>query len=123
MYNTTLHDSQDVTIRLARPEDSDQLRRLAQRDSAEVPQGEMLVAVVLGRMRAAVSIGDRQAIADPFHPSYELVALLYERAEQLRNGARRKSRLGGLFRGRGDRRHRRRRSISPQPAGTLRAFD
>lgn len=119
MYNTTAHDSQDLTIRVARPEDSDQLQRLAQLDSAEVPHGELLVAVVSGRMRAAVSVGEGYAIADPFHPSYELVALLSERAEQLRNGKGRRSRLGGIFRGRGDRRPRR-GSISPQPAGTLR---
>ena len=122
MYNTTAHDSPDITIRLARAEDSDQLRRLAQRDSAHVPRGKLLVAVVSGRMRAAVSVGEGEAIADPFHPSSELVALLCERAGQLRNGTGRRSRLGGIFRGRGDRRHRR-GSISPQPAGTLRAFD
>jgi hypothetical protein len=123
MYNTIAQDSQDLTIRIARPEDSDALRRLAQRDSAQVPSGELLVAVVEGRMRAAISVRSGRAIADPFHPTYELVALLCERAEQLRSsgGSGRRSRLSGFLRGSGHRRHR--RGISPQPAGTLRALD
>jgi hypothetical protein len=120
MYNTTAHTSHDLTIRLARPEDSDQLERLAERDSARLPGGELLVAVVEGRMRAAVSIPGGEAIADPFHPTYELVTLLGERADQLRpGGPGRRSRLGRLFGRSGDRRQRR-GSISPQPAGTLR---
>jgi hypothetical protein len=123
MYNTTAHTDQDLTIRLARQEDSDSLVRLAERDSAKVPGGELLVAVVDGRMRAAVSVADGHAIADPFHPTYELVALLGERVSQLRSGGKgRRSRFGGLFGGRGN--HRQRRgSMSPQPAGTLRPFN
>src|SRR5262245_25412602 len=50
MYNTIAHDSQDLTIRLARPDDAEYVRRLAQRDSAQVPHGKLLVAVVDGRM-------------------------------------------------------------------------
>ena len=121
MYHTTAHQSQEITIRLARSADSEQIRRLAQLDSASEPAGALLVALVGDRMRAAVSIKDGQAIADPFHPSTELVALLSERAEQLkpRRGRGLLSRLAR--RERGHRAHR--GSISPQPAETMRAFE
>jgi hypothetical protein len=122
MYHTTAHDSQEITIRLAGPEHADQLRRLAQRDSAGLPNGELLVAFVGGRLRAAISISDGRAIADPFHPTAGLVSLLSERVVQLRPPKRRglRSRLGRRPRGE---RPRRRGSLSPQPAGTLRALD
>ena len=121
MYHTTAHQSQEITIRLARSADAEQIRRLAQRDSASEPVGELLVALVGDQMRAAVSIEGGQTIADPFHPSTELVALLSERAEQMnpRKGRGLLSRLAG--RERGHRPHR--GSISPQPAGTMRAFE
>jgi hypothetical protein len=103
-----------LTIRLATSADSAGLRRLAERDSAAVPSGRLLVAATDGEIRAAVSLaGD--AIADPFHPTEETVALLRERQRQLRGEGRGlRARLGAL-------RHRRpRRAMAPQPAGTLR---
>jgi hypothetical protein len=115
MYNTIAHDH-SITIRLAGPEHAGQLRRLAERDSSTVPAGELLVAVVGHEVRAAISVRSGETLADPFHPTRELVALLDERAEQLRG-----SKPGGLrarLPGRGSRR----RGLSPQPAGTLRAF-
>lgn len=116
MYNTIAHED-SITIRLAGPEDADGLRRLAERDSSELPAGELLVALVGHDLRAATAIRTGAAVADPFHPTRELVSLLAERAEQMRGG-----RATGLL----DRLRRRgsgHRGLSPQPAGTLRAFD
>ena len=119
-YTTEQHAEHSLTIRVAQPADARSLRRLAERDSASVPAGELLVGIVDDQMRAAVSIAGGERISDPFHPTLELVGLLSERAGQLR-GKRRgglRSRLGRRL---GSRRPR--ASISPQPAGTLRAFD
>jgi hypothetical protein len=65
-----------VTIRPAYPEDEPALRRLAALDSAAVPRAPFLLAEVEGELRAALSLADRRAIADPFRPTLELVALL-----------------------------------------------
>lgn len=93
MYHTsTQHRTQDdtqesITIRLAREHDGPALARLAERDSARVPAGELLVALVGERMRAAVAIHSGETIADPFHPSEELRRLLIARSAQLRGAS------------------------------------
>lgn len=72
-----------VTIRRAGSEEWDAIDRLAQRDSAPPPPRDtMLVAEVGGELRAAVSVRNGYAIADPFEPSAQLVDLLRARAEQ-----------------------------------------
>src|SRR4051794_30013358 len=76
----------DVTIRWAVPTDLAALERVAALDSKRLPAGPLLVAVVDGQIRAALSTIGRQAIADPFFPSLNLVRLLSTRAEQLREG-------------------------------------
>ena len=48
----------------------------------------MLVAEVGGELWAAISLDDHHAVADPFRPTGELVALLVERARQLRRSQR-----------------------------------
>jgi hypothetical protein len=82
-------NANDVTIRLARPDDERAVAVLSALDSAARPAGDVLVAEVDGSLWAAVSLEDRQAVADPFRPSGELVPLLRERALQLRPRARR----------------------------------
>ena len=117
-YKHETSESDSITIRHARREDADAIARLAQRDSADVPGGNLLVAAVGGELRAAVSIERGETIADPFHPTSELVRLLTSRAAQLgtrANGDR--GHLATLLRRRRDR-----TSLSPQPAGTLRAL-
>jgi hypothetical protein len=74
-----------IVIRLATDDDATALRRLAQLDSARLPEGELLVAEVDGKLRAALRIADRAYVADPFWPSKELVRLLDVRARRLRN--------------------------------------
>ncbi|HWV88126.1 MAG TPA: hypothetical protein VNZ62_21955 [Capillimicrobium sp.] len=74
----------DVTIRYAFPADADAVAALAAVDSQAPPEGELLVAEVGGELWAAVSLTTGQAIADPFRPSADVVALLQARARQLR---------------------------------------
>ena len=81
---TTNAASADLTIRPARPSDAPALFRLAALDSARVPRGRVLLAVVGGEPWAAVSMDDYHAVADPFRPTGELVLLLVERARQVR---------------------------------------
>jgi hypothetical protein len=87
-------DSPALTLRYAVPADAGALDRLAQLDSAHAPRGVVLVAEVGGEVWAAISLDDpRVAIADPFRPTGELVALLTERARQLRRSERGRRRL------------------------------
>jgi hypothetical protein len=85
--------AETVTIRMAVPADSEALDCLAQLDSAPPPAPvPMLVAEVGGELRAALPLRGGRAIADPFRPTADLVAILTERARQLappRRAARR----------------------------------
>ena len=73
-----------LTLRHAVPADAGELDRLAQLDSRRAPRGAVLVAEVGGELWAAISLDDMHAVADPFRPTGELVALLVARARQLR---------------------------------------
>src|SRR5436190_10734189 len=73
-----------VTIRYAIPADIPDLRRLATLDSQPLPPGGLLLAEIAGEPWTAVSIEPTPtAVADPFRPTAELVALLSERARRL----------------------------------------
>ena len=72
-----------VTLRYAVAADQENLRRLAELDSARTPSGASLVAEVDGRLRAALPLDGSPAIADPFHRGFDLVELLRLRASQL----------------------------------------
>lgn len=65
-----------ITIRMAYPDDSPALRRLAELDSAAVPQEPLIVAEVDGEIQVAVSMSDLSAIADPFVPTAHVVDLV-----------------------------------------------
>jgi hypothetical protein len=81
-----------IQIRAARPDDAITLRDLAELDSAAVLHGDVLVAVVDVEIRAALSLSDGRAIADPFRRTADLVELLRTRAHLmgLRDGSRRR---------------------------------
>ena len=87
-----------LTIRHVAPSDVEPLRRLAVLDSSRVPTGEVLVADVGGELWAAISVDDRHTIADPFRPAHPLVALLKERARQLRRAERARRQRFARFR-------------------------
>jgi hypothetical protein len=76
--------SDGVTIRWALPADLGALERVAALDSARLPAGPLLVAIVGGQVWAALSTLDDTSVADPFVPSGDLVGLLRARASQLR---------------------------------------
>jgi hypothetical protein len=80
-----------VTIRHIGPGDVEALRKLSAMDSKRTPTGEILVADVGGELWAATSVDDRHTVADPFHPTRELVSLLQQRAGQLRDPGRRRA--------------------------------
>ena len=77
-----------LTLRFAGPADAEAIDRLAQLDSRRAPRGPVLVAEVGGELWAALSLDDHHAVADPFRPTGELVALLSERARQIHRAAR-----------------------------------
>jgi hypothetical protein len=77
-----------LTLRYAVADDADALDRLAALDSQRAPRGIVVVAEVGGALWAAMSLDDHHAIADPFRPTGELVALLRQRARQLRRSDR-----------------------------------
>ncbi|HSD78000.1 MAG TPA: hypothetical protein VLA98_11360 [Solirubrobacteraceae bacterium] len=88
-----------VVIRLASAADAPALERLARLDSAPRPlRGAILVAESGGELRAARALDDGRAIADPFHPTAGLVALLETRAALLRGAGPTRTRGPGTLR-------------------------
>jgi hypothetical protein len=79
--------TQEIGIRFLDQRDGEELRRLAERDSAPAPTGLVIGATVNGRLTAALSLSSGAEVADPFAPTSQLRALLADRAEQLRGGA------------------------------------
>jgi hypothetical protein len=95
---------QDLTVRRSTSTDHAGLARLAGLDSASPPRGPALIAEADSRMLAALPLGSGRAIADPFEPTAEIVALLELRRAQIGGASSashgRASRLRGLLRGR-----------------------
>lgn len=76
-----------VAIRRAGPGDVAPLRELAELDSAAPLAGPVLVAVVEGRIWAAIALDDDRVVADPFLPTAPATELLRLRVRQLRAAA------------------------------------
>ena len=72
-----------LVLRRSSAEDEQALARLARLDSAPRPRGDMLVAEVDDVIVAAVPLEGGPAIADPFRPTADVVAILQARAELL----------------------------------------
>jgi hypothetical protein len=75
-----------ITIRLMGPTDVDEVRRVAERDCRDVPGGELLIAIAEGEVRAAIALDSGEVVADPFHPTEELVRVLALRRAQMQRG-------------------------------------
>lgn len=73
-----------LIIRTASSFDRDALTNLAALDETRLPAGEMLVATVDGELTAAVAIDSGEAIADPFRPTADAIALLRAQARRIR---------------------------------------
>jgi hypothetical protein len=91
MHSASLIPAGDATvvIRVATPADRDELASLAALDSAPALTGAVLVAQSDGRVRAAYSMDEDRAVADPFVPTAGLVELLRTRSALL--GGRRRA--------------------------------
>jgi hypothetical protein len=71
-----------VTLRVAAHNTDCAITRLAELDSVvQLPREPLLVAEVDGQPRAALSLADGTVVADPFHATTGLVALLKIRAD------------------------------------------
>jgi hypothetical protein len=85
--------------RMAVPEDTPNLRRLAALDSQPPLSGPALMGEIDGVPAAAISLTSGRVVADPFRPTAELVATMRLRAAAL-TGERRTSLrdrlLGGI---------------------------
>jgi hypothetical protein len=81
-----------VAIRRAQDADMPLLHDLAELDSRKPLEGPVLVALVEGRMWAALGLDDRRVIADPFLPTAAAVELLRLRARQLQASVERPAR-------------------------------
>jgi hypothetical protein len=69
-----------LVLRSATSADSAELQRLAALDSARPLEGDVLLAYAGGELRAALSVDSGRAVADPFWPTADLVALLHAAA-------------------------------------------
>ena len=68
--------TEPITITQSTEADNQNLWRLAALDDRRAPRGPALLAYVDGELRAAVGLLDGHAVADPFHPTAELVEML-----------------------------------------------
>jgi hypothetical protein len=68
--------SGQITIRHSTDADQADIGRLAALDSRHAPSGDVMLAFVDDELRAAVGMGSGEAVADPFHPTADLVELL-----------------------------------------------
>jgi len=73
-----------IAIRRAADSDVPVLHNLAEVDSAAPLEGAVLVAIIEGRIWAALALDDERVIADPFLPTAPAVELLRLRVAQLR---------------------------------------
>jgi len=75
-----------ITIRQSTEADRGEISRLAELDSRRALVGDTLLGFVDGELRAAVVLDSGDAVADPFHPTADLVELLRVSARR-QNGA------------------------------------
>ena len=86
-FSTTPTTTHDLIIRIARDADTEMLEQLARLDDQRPLAGDVLVAEIDGTILAARSMTTGRTIADPFHRTANLVALLDVRAELLRGSS------------------------------------
>jgi hypothetical protein len=68
--------SEPITITHSADADVASVWRLAALDDRRPPHGPALLAYVGGELRAAVGLLDGRAVADPFHPTADIVEML-----------------------------------------------
>jgi hypothetical protein len=70
-----------ITIRSSTDADAPAIRDLALLDGGSAPEGDVLLAFVDGRLRAAVGRTDGAVVADPFHLTADIVELVRAQAK------------------------------------------
>ena len=73
-----------IVIRRSTDLDGPAVARLAELDSRPIPEGELLLAIVAGELRAALPVAGGELVATPFSPAEEVGALLRLRASHAR---------------------------------------
>jgi hypothetical protein len=86
----------ELIVRLAGAADRADLERLAQLEGRALRSGATLLAERRGEVLAAVSIESGEAIADPFRPTADLVAILLRSRAHLRGEPGRRRPRGPL---------------------------
>jgi hypothetical protein len=84
-------DTRDVELRLCRVADDPQIDRLAELEGRPTPHGRFVLAVVRGRIVAALPLMGGPPLRDPFVRTDHLLRLLEVRAQQLREPEPRRS--------------------------------
>jgi hypothetical protein len=77
-------DASRIELRLCRVGDEAALAGLAALNNRQLPKGSFVVALVDGRLAAALPVDGGPLLADPFAPTAHLRRLLEVRAAQLR---------------------------------------
>jgi hypothetical protein len=91
-------ESPDIELRMCKPADDPEIDRLAALSEVPVPYGRLVVALLDGKLVAALPLNGDPAIRDPFVKTAEIVHLLEVRAEQLRAPAPRQTLVPRLLR-------------------------
>jgi hypothetical protein len=84
-------ESPDIELRMCKPADDPEIDRLAALSEVPVPYGRLVVALLDGKLVAALPLNGDPVIRDPFMKTDQLVHLLEVRAEQLRGPAPRQT--------------------------------
>jgi hypothetical protein len=77
-------EAPDIELRLCKSADDFALDQLGELSEQPVPAGRLVVAIVDGRLVAALPVAGGPALRDPFVRTAHLLRLLELRAEQLR---------------------------------------
>src|ERR687892_2497491 len=86
-----------ITIRRSTTGDATAVARIAALDSGRAPEGDALLTFVGGELRAVLPLDGGRPLADPFHRTAELVALLRYSVESDRAPRKRRIGLGRLL--------------------------
>jgi len=91
-------ETANIELRLCKPSDDPALDELAALSEQPVPFGRLVVALVDGRLVAALPLGGGRPLRDPFVRTAHLTRLLELRAAQLREPVARRPLVPRLLR-------------------------
>ena len=83
MFLPTSTSTDTMLMRRDTPADDAAIAVLARLDDKRLPAGPFLVAEMSGEIVAALSLSSGTAVADPFRPTGDAVAMLHLRAMQI----------------------------------------